>query len=88
MFVEEGNEKFALPRERIYGPTGNPKIGLSLKHHKKGCRIAPAAFSLTVNRYSNPFGLFFCQFQLSRHMSSMPYSASQPSSFLALAGSQ
>ena len=38
--------------------------------------------------YSNPFGLFFCQFQESRHMSSMPYSASQPNSRLALAGSQ
>ena len=29
MAVEAGNEKFALPREKIYGPTGNPKNGLS-----------------------------------------------------------
>ena len=29
MTVEEGNEKFALPRGKIYGPTGNPKNGPS-----------------------------------------------------------
>ena len=34
-----------------------------------------------------PSGLWLCQFQLSRHISSMPYSASQPSSRLALLGS-
>lgn len=35
-----------------------------------------------------PFGLFFCQFQLSRHISSIPYLASHPNSALALAGLQ
>ena len=44
---------------------------------------------LTRNDYSsNPLGLFFCQFQLSRHISSIPNCAFQPSSASALAGLQ
>ena len=39
-------------------------------------------------RYRNPSGLFFCQRQASAHISSMPYSASQPSSSFALVGSE
>ena len=42
-----------------------------------------------INHQSSyPLGLFFCQFQLSRHISSMPYCASQPSSAFAFAGLQ
>ena len=37
---------------------------------------------------SKPLGLFFCQFQLSRHMSSIPNCAFQPSSASAFAGLQ
>ena len=35
--------------------------------------------------YSNPFGFLFCQFQLSRIISLIPYSARQPSSRSAFA---
>ena len=46
------------------------------------CFVAKLLYS------SNPLGLFFCQFQLSRHISSMPNSAFQPSSASAFAGLQ
>ena len=41
-----------------------------------------------VDYSSKPLGLFFCQFQLSRHISSIPNSAFQPSSASAFAGLQ
>lgn len=60
--------------------------------HQQGAGKIPAAL-FCVFYYFNysavlyPSGLWLCQFQLSRHISSMPYSASQPSSRLALLGS-
>lgn len=35
-----------------------------------------------------PFGFWLCHLQESAHISSMPYSASQPSSFFAFSGAQ
>ena len=63
-----------------------------LIHQQGGREVFPAAL-FCVFYYFNysavlyPSGLWLCQFQLSRHISSMPYSASQPSSRLALLGS-
>ena len=63
-----------------------------LIHQQGGRGFFPAAL-FCVFYYFNysavlyPSGLWLCQFQLSRHISSMPYSASQPSSRLALLGS-
>lgn len=85
----------ALPR----APQGQTPFSNALnpyKHyliHQQGGRgFFPAAL-FCVFYYFNysavlyPSGLWLCQFQLSRHISSMPYSASQPSSRLALLGS-
>lgn len=61
--------------------------------HQQGDREKIPAALFCVFYYFNysavlyPSGLWLCQFQLSRHISSMPYSASQPSSRLALLGS-
>lgn len=63
-----------------------------LIHQQGGREVFPVAL-FCVFYYFNysavlyPSGLWLCQFQLSRHISSMPYSASQPSSRLALLGS-
>ena len=46
------------------------------------------AFSPGRNYSSNPLGLFFCQFQESRHISTRLYFAFQPSSLSAFAGSE
>ena len=52
--------------------------------------LCDALSDVILTRYysSKPLGLFFCQFQLSRHISSMPNSAFQPSSASAFAGLQ
>ena len=85
----------ALPRAP-QGPTLFSNALNPSKHyliHQQGGRgFFPAAL-FCVFYYFNysavlyPSGLWLCQFQLSRHISSMPYSASQPSSRLALLGS-
>ncbi len=84
----------ALPR----APQGQTLFSNALnpyKHyliHQQGGRENPGR-PVGVFYYFNysavlyPSGLWLCQFQLSRHISSMPYSASQPSSRLALLGS-
>ena len=45
-------------------------------------------FILSNEFYSNPFGFLFCQFQLSRTISLIPYSARQQSSRSAFEGSE
>lgn len=46
---------------------------------RSSARPASIRRSFGFSYASNPLGLFFCQFQLSRHISSMLYSAFQPS---------
>ena len=66
-------------------PFGAPAGPLPFYEKKRGCENAS---SFLFDYSSNPFGLFFCQFQLSRHISSIPNSAFQPNSASALAGLQ
>lgn len=85
----------ALPRapqcQTLFSNALNPYKHY-LIHQQGGRGFFPAAL-FCVFYYFNysavlyPSGLWLCQFQLSRHISSMPYSASQPSSRLALLGS-
>lgn len=85
----------ALPRapqgQTLFSNALNPYKHY-LIHQQGGREVFPAAL-FCVFYYFNysavlyPSGLWLCQFQLSRHISSMPYSASQPSSRLALLGS-
>ena len=85
----------ALPRapqgQTLFSNALNP-YKRYLIHQQGGRGFFPAAL-FCVFYYFNysavlyPSGLWLCQFQLSRHISSMPYSASQPSSRLALLGS-
>ena len=85
----------ALPRapqgQTLFSNALNP-YKRYLIHQQGGREVFPVAL-LCVFYYFNysavlyPSGLWLCQFQLSRHISSMPYSASQPSSRLALLGS-
>lgn len=85
----------ALPRapqgQTLFSNALNPYKHY-LIHQQGGREVFPVAL-FCVFYYFNystvlyPSGLWLCQFQLSRHISSMPYSASQPSSRLALLGS-
>ncbi len=85
----------ALPRapqgQTLFSNALNPYKHY-LIHQQGGRGFFPAAL-FCVFYYFNysavlyPSGLWLCQFQLSRHISSMPYSASQPSSRSALLGS-
>lgn len=85
----------ALPRapqgQTLFSNALNPYKHY-LIHQQGGRGFFPAAL-FCVFYYFNysavlyPSGLWLCQFQLSWHISSMPYSASQPSSRLALLGS-
>lgn len=87
--------QYALPRapqgQTLFSNALNPYKHY-LIHQQGGRGFFPAAL-FCVFYYFNysavlyPSGLWLCQFQLSRHISSMPYSASQPSSRLALLGS-